>query len=215
MEMKQMTERLKEIGIVPVVVINEADKAEKLAEALTEGGLPCAEVTFRTECAAEAIRIMKKAYPDMLVGAGTILSTEQAEEAIRAGASFIVSPGLNPAVVRYALDRGIPFIPGVCTPSEVEMGMSFGLTTLKFFPAEAYGGIRTLKALHSPYRQISFMPTGGISVVNARDYLRTENVAFIGGSWMVKEDWISMGKFDHIREKCMEAKEIVEEVRNG
>ena len=129
--------------------------------------------------------------------------------------SFHPDPESGSRSVSARSDRGIRFIPGVCTPSEVEMGMSLGLTTLKFFPAEAYGGIRTLKALHSPYRQISFMPTGGISVVNARDYLRTENVAFIGGSWMVKEDWISMGKFDHIREKCIEAKEIVEEVRNG
>ena len=159
--MNEVLEKIQKIGIVPVVVLDDAKDAAPLAKALCEGGLPCAEVTFRTAAAEESIRIMAKEFPDMLVGAGTVLTTEQVDRAVNAGAKFIVSPGLNPTVVKYCVDKGIPVTPGTSNPSDVEMAISLGLDVVKFFPAEQAGGINMIKAMAAPYTQMKFMPTGG------------------------------------------------------
>lgn len=211
--MEIMIRRLEQIGIIPVVTLDDANNAYPLAEALIRGGLPCAEVTFRTGAAAESIRIMSEAFPDMLVGAGTVLTTKQAEEAIGAGAKFIVSPGLNPAVTEYVLGRGIPMIPGVCTPTEIEAALTYHLRVVKFFPAEAVGGLKMIKALSAPYTGLHFIPTGGINAANVRDYLRYERIAACGGSWMVKGDLIRAGRFDEIERLAREAANIVKEER--
>ena len=169
--MEKMIEQIRAAGVVPVVKIDDAKDAVALAEALREGGLNCAEVTFRTDAAEEAIRLMAEKYPDMLVAAGTVLTPTQADKAMAAGAKFIVSPGLNPIVVKHCIEKGYPVIPGVCTPTEVEAGMSLGLKYLKFFPAEAAGGVKMIKAMAAPYTNIKFMPTGGISTANLKEYL--------------------------------------------
>ena len=206
-------EDIKKIGIVPVVVIDDADQAVGLAEALIRGGLPCAEVTFRTAAAEEAIRRITEAFPEMLVGAGTVLTTEQAERAINAGARFIVAPGLNPVTVKYCQEKGVPMIPGVITPSEIEQGLSLGLEVLKFFPAEAMGGLKTISAVCAAYQSVRFMPTGGINEKNVRDYLASKYILACGGSWMVKKDLIAAGEFGKIEEMARTAAEIVKEVR--
>lgn len=212
--MDAMTKRLKDIGIVPVVVLDKAEDAAPLAKALCEGGLPCAEVTFRTSAAKEAIRRMSEAYPDMLVGAGTVLSVEQVDEAMEAGAKFIVSPGLNPKVVAYCIEKQIPVVPGCMTPGEMEQAMDMGLTFVKFFPAQQAGGLSFLKAVAAPYTNLSFMPTGGISASNVREYLSFDRIVACGGSWMVKKELVQQGKFDEIRELVKEAAEIVKEIRH-
>ncbi len=206
-------EEFRKIGIVPVVVIDDAEQAVGLAEALIKGGLPCAEVTFRTAAAEEAIRRITEAFPEMLVGAGTVLTTEQADRAIKAGARFIVAPGLNPVTVQYCQERNVPVIPGVVTPSEIEQGMGFGLEVLKFFPAEAMGGLKTINAISAPYQTIQFMPTGGINESNVRDYLANKHIIACGGSWMVKKDLIAAGEFGKIEEMAKAAAAIVKEVR--
>ena len=166
-----MLKQISDIGIVPVIKITDVNKAVPLAKALIDGGLPIAEITFRTDAAEESIRIMHKDYPDMIIGAGTVLTAEQADRAINAGATFIVSPGLNPEVVKHCTAKGYPIVPGCATPSEIEMAMSLGLDTVKFFPAEAAGGIAMIKAMSAPYGKIKFMPTGGIGKDNLNDYL--------------------------------------------
>lgn len=211
--MNQILDQLKKIGIVPVVVLDDAKDAAPLAKALCEGGLPCAEVTFRTAAAEEAIRIMATNYPDMLVGAGTVLTTEQVDRAIAAGAKFIVSPGLNPKVVKYCLDKGICITPGTQTPSEMEQACELGLDVVKFFPAEPAGGLEMIKAVAAPYTNLTFMPTGGINSENVKDYLRYNRILACGGSWMVKKDMIQAGEFDKITEIVKEAADIVKEIR--
>lgn len=211
--MNEAVKQLSEIGIVPVVVIDDAKDAVPLAKALVDGGLPCAEVTFRTPAAADAIRAMHEAYPDMVVGAGTVLTKDQAMDAKQAGAKFLVSPGLNPDVVRYAQQIGMPMVPGTCTPSDVERALSLGLTEIKFFPAEASGGLNFIKALAGPYVNVRFMPTGGINLQNAREYLAYDKIWAVGGSWMVKKDLIKAGKFDEIEKMVREAADLVKEVR--
>ena len=188
-------QRLRAIKIVPVIAINDVAHALPLAKVLVENGLPCAEVTFRTAAAAESIRIMRKAYPDLLIGAGTVLTTAQVDEAIAAGADFIVSPGLNPTTVKYCQQRNIAIIPGVNNPSLVEQAMEMGLRTLKFFPAEPSGGIAMLKALSAVY-PVSFMPTGGINPNNAQEYLALKSVVACGGTWMVPTDLMDKGDWD-------------------
>ncbi len=195
--MKTIEQRLKEIKIVPVIAINNAKQALPLAKVLMENGLPCAEVTFRTEAAVESIRLMRKAYPDMLIGAGTVLTTAQVDQAIDAGVDFIVSPGFNPTTVRYCQQRNMPIIPGVNSPSLVEQAMEMELKTLKFFPAEASGGISMLKALAAVY-PVSFMPTGGISPSNANDYLAIKSVVACGGTWIVPTDLMDKGDWNSI-----------------
>ncbi|EGR2496885.1 4-hydroxy-2-oxoglutarate aldolase/2-deydro-3-deoxyphosphogluconate aldolase [Vibrio cholerae] len=192
-------QRLRAIKIVPVIAINDVAHALPLAKVLVENGLPCAEVTFRTAAAAESIRIMREAYPDLLIGAGTVLTTAQVDEAIAAGADFIVSPGLNPTTVKYCQQRNIAIIPGVNNPSLVEQAMEMGLRTLKFFPAEPSGGIAMLKALSAVY-PVSFMPTGGINPNNAQEYLALKSVVACGGTWMVPTELMDNGDWDTLAE---------------
>ncbi len=211
--MNEVLEQFAKYGVVPVVVLDDAKDALPLADALLEGGLPLAEVTFRTDAAEESIRQMTKQHPEMLIGAGTVLSAEQANRAVSAGAKFIVSPGTNPEVVEFCLDNNIPVTPGVCTPSEVEAGLGFGLDVLKFFPAEQAGGVAFIKALSAPYRNVKFMPTGGISSSNLKDYLACPAVLACGGSWMVKGQLIKDGNFTEITRLCKEARSLVKEIR--
>ncbi|MBR4768535.1 MAG: bifunctional 4-hydroxy-2-oxoglutarate aldolase/2-dehydro-3-deoxy-phosphogluconate aldolase [Lachnospiraceae bacterium] len=211
--MNPIKERLFQCGIVPVVVIEDAKDAGRLGEALLKGGLPVAEVTFRTEAAAESIRILSESFPELLVGAGTVLSAEQADRAIQAGAQFIVSPGLNPNVTGYVLEQGIPMVPGIMTPSEIEAAMEFGLDVVKFFPAEPAGGLRMIEAMAAPYGSIRFMPTGDINETNVKDYLSSKKVLACGGSWMVKSALIREGRFDEIEAKVRAAAGIVSSVR--
>ncbi len=202
---EELFTKFHDIGIVPVVKIDDAAKAEGLAKAMIDGGLPCAEVTFRTDAAEEAIRRITKAFPEMLVGAGTVISPELAEKAVNAGAKFIVSPGFNPDTVRWCIERGIPVTPGVQTPSEIEKALSMGLKVLKFFPAESSGGVKMLKDLSGPFPQVKFMTTGGINQDNLADYAKAPNVLAIGGSWMVKADLIEAENWAEITRLCKEA----------
>lgn len=200
-------------GVVPVVVLNRAEDAKPLAQALVKGGLKCAEVTFRTEAAEESIRIMSESFPEMLVGAGTVLTTEQVDRAVAAGAKFIVSPGFDPEVVDYCIAKSIPVVPGCITPSEVAQGVKRGLEVLKFFPAEQAGGLAMIKAMSAPYTSVKFMPTGGISAKNLEEYLSFKKIVACGGSWMVKADLVDNGQYDKIEELTREAVELVKKIR--
>lgn len=211
--MDKLYEQLKQIGIVPVIALDDAKDAAPLAKALCEGGLACAEVTFRTAAAEESIKIMTKEFPDMLVGAGTVLTTEQVDRAVQAGAKFIVSPGLNEKVVTYCVSKNIPIVPGVVTPSEIERALELGLKVVKFFPAEPSGGLAMIKALSAPYGQLMFMPTGGINEKNVTDYLKFNKILACGGSWMVKKELVNDGKFDEILEMTKQVSAIVKEIR--
>ena len=195
--MTTLEQRLREIKIVPVIAINDVAHALPLAKVLVENGLPCAEVTFRTEAAAESIRIMREAYPELLIGAGTVLTTEQVDIAIEAGVDFIVSPGFNPTTVKYCQQRNVTIVPGVNNPSLVEQAMEMGLRTLKFFPAEPSGGVGMLKALTAVY-PVKFMPTGGVSLGNVDEYLSIPSVLACGGTWMVPTKLIDEGKWDEL-----------------
>jgi 2-dehydro-3-deoxyphosphogluconate aldolase/(4S)-4-hydroxy-2-oxoglutarate aldolase len=195
--MPDIVQRIAELKLIPMVVIDHADHAEPFGDALVRGGLPIAEVTFRTSAAESVIRALAK-RGDLIVGAGTVLSTEQAHRAIDAGAQFIVAPGTNPQVVEYVLQGGVPMLPGVVTPSEIELAISLGLDTLKFFPAEPMGGVATLKALAGPYPSVLFVPTGGITPEMVPSYLELPSVIACGGSWMAPRDMIAAGRFDAI-----------------
>ncbi len=197
-------EKIHKTGIIPVVVIDKSEMAQPLADALVEGGLPCAEITLRTKEGIAAIGLLAR-RSDILVGAGTVLSVEQAEEACAAGASFIVSPGFSAKVVQWCLDRGVAVFPGIATPSELQWAYETGLTTVKYFPAESLGGIESLKALASVYRMMNFMPTGGISTGNVEAYLCHPQVVACGGSWMVRPDWIDGRRFDLVVEETRKA----------
>ncbi len=211
--MNEILEKIGELGIVPVVVLDDAKDAEPLAEALIAGGLPCAEVTFRTAAAEESIRIMSEKFPEMLIGAGTVLTTEQVDRAVAAGAKFIVSPGLNPKIVAYCVDNGIPITPGTSNASDIEAALEFGLDVVKFFPAEPAGGLKMIKALAAPYVGVKFMPTGGINAENVKAYLAYDRILACGGSWMVKGELVKNGEFQKIREMTAEAVNIVKESR--
>lgn len=211
--MDNISEQIAALGVVPVVVLNDAKDAKALAKALTDGGLPAAEVTFRTDAAQESIEIITKEYPEMLVGAGTVLTTEQVDRALKAGAKFIVSPCFDEEVVDYCISKSIPVFPGCVTPSEVNKAIKKGLKTIKFFPASQYGGVGTIKALGSVFGGVKFMPTGGINAKNLKEYLQCDKIACCGGSWMVKGDLISGGEFEKITELTKEAVAIVKEVR--
>lgn len=206
--MTSINDKLKSIRVVPVIAINDADKAVKLAQVLSENGLPCAEVTFRTEAAPQAIRNMREAYPDMLIGAGTVLTTAQVDLAIETGCDFVVSPGFNPTTVRYCQQRDIAIIPGINSPSLVEQAMEMGLDTLKFFPAEPSGGVNMLKALSAVY-PVKFMPTGGVSPKNVNDYLALPSVLACGGTWMVPNDLIDNEKWDELAQLVKEVAGII------
>lgn len=197
--MTTIEQRLREIKIVPVIAINDVAQAVPLAKVLVDNGLPCAEVTFRTDAAAKSIRQMRQAYPELLIGAGTVLTPAQVDQAIDAGADFIVSPGLNPTTVKYCQQRGIAIIPGVNNPSLVEQAMELGLRTLKFFPAEPSGGVSMLKALTAVY-PVNFMPTGGVNPNNLANYLALSSVVACGGTWMVPTDLMDKGDWAGIAE---------------
>ena len=211
--MNPVLEKIQKTGIIPVVVLNDVKDAEPLAKALIEGGLPCAEVTFRTDAAEESIRIMKEKFPEMLLGAGTVLTTDQVDRAVAAGAEFIVSPGLNPRIVKYCVEKNIPITPGCANASDIEQAIENGLEVVKFFPAEPAGGLKMIKALAAPYVGVKFMPTGGISASNVRDYLAYDRIIACGGSWMVSGDLVKAGEFDKIKELTADAAAIVKEMR--
>ena len=211
--MLDLENTLRETGIVPVIKISDAGRAADLAKALCSGGMPAAEVTFRTAAAAESIYRMREAYPGMLVGAGTVLTKQSLDEALAAGAQFIVAPGLNPSIVEAALAKDVPVVPGCMTPTEIELAMSLGLTFVKFFPAEAAGGVKFLKAVSAPYAGIRFMPTGGISMKNAADYLALPYVVCCGASFIASDEQIGGGRFDEITEAARQAKVLADSIR--
>ena len=203
--MNKVLEEISKIGIVPVIALDHVEDAAPLAKALCDGGLPCAEITFRTDAAEESIRIMSEQFPEMLVGAGTVLTTEQVDRAVNAGAKFIVSPGLNPKVVKYCVDKGIPVTPGCANPSDVEVAIELGLEVVKFFPAEAAGGLNMIKSMAAPYTKMKFMPTGGINAKNLTSYLDFNKIIACGGSWMVSKDMVNAKDWDGITALTKEA----------
>ncbi|MFZ4986270.1 MAG: bifunctional 4-hydroxy-2-oxoglutarate aldolase/2-dehydro-3-deoxy-phosphogluconate aldolase [Blastocatellia bacterium] len=207
--------RIEKMGIVPVVSIPEAGMALPLAESLVGGGLACAEITFRTAAAPEALALIARAHPDLLLGAGTVLTTEQADLAIDSGAKFIVAPGTNPRVVEHCLSRGVTIFPGACTPTEIEAALALGVDVIKFFPAEPMGGTGLLKAICAPYHRVRFIPTGGIDTKNLASYLTIPAVVACGGSWMVKPDLMKSGDFGSIRSLTSEAVALVGQIRRG
>ena len=211
--MNGILQQMGRIGVIPVARIDHAESATPLAEALKAGGLPCVEITFRTDQAEESIRRIAKHSSDILVGAGTVLTTEQADRAVSAGAGFIVTPGLNPDVVSYCIKKNIPIAPGCVTPSEMERAMGFGLDVVKFFPAEQCGGLPYLKAVSAPYRSLRFIPTGGISAANLREYLAFESILACGGSWMVTPELINEARYDKITALCREAVRLCAKAR--
>lgn len=198
--MTELEKKVYDLGVLPVIKISNPDDAIPLAKALIDGGLPAAEITFRTSCAAEAIKGITEAYPEMLVGAGTVLNAEQVDAAVAAGASFIVSPGFNPKTVAYCRSKNVPIIPGCSSPSDIEQAIELGLETVKFFPAEAAGGLKMLKAMAAPYGAMRFMPTGGIDASNLLSYLSFDKILCCGGSFMVKDELIKAGDFATITE---------------
>ncbi|MDE5721468.1 MAG: bifunctional 4-hydroxy-2-oxoglutarate aldolase/2-dehydro-3-deoxy-phosphogluconate aldolase [Clostridia bacterium] len=200
-----LVDELENVGIVPVIKLDKVENAEKLAKALRDGGINCAEVTFRAKGADEVIKRMTKAYPDMLVGAGTVLSCEQADAAVKAGAKFCVAPGLNPKVVKHCLDKGVPFAPGLSSASEIEQAMELGLDFAKFFPAEQAGGLAYIKAISAPYSQMRFMPTGGVTADNLNNYLAYKKVVCCGGSWIVPAKLLDAEDWEGITKLCREA----------
>lgn len=206
--MTTLNEQLANLKVIPVIAINRAEDATPLGKALVENGMPCAEITLRTECAIEAIRIMRKEFPDMLIGSGTVLTNEQVDASIEAGVDFIVSPGFNPRTVQYCIDKGVAIVPGVNNPSLVEQAMEMGLRTLKFFPAEPSGGTGMLKALTAVY-PVKFMPTGGVSLKNVDEYLSIPSVLACGGTWMVPTNLIDEGKWDELGKLVRDAVELV------
>ncbi len=208
-----MIETIKSCGIVPVIKLSDIEKSEKLADALQKGGINCAEITFRAAGANKVIERMLKKYPDMIVGAGTVLTLEEAELAVAAGAKFIVSPGLNEEVVEYALNHNVLPVPGCITPTEIQKALRMGLNLIKFFPAEQFGGIKTIKALAAPFSQVTFMPTGGVSLNNLKEYISEKAVAACGGTFMVKEDMITGEEWEKITEMSKKAVDIINESR--
>lgn len=212
MDYNELIGHLETRRIVPVVKLDRVEDAVPLGQALMEGGLPVAEVTFRTEAAEESIRRMSHEFPEMMVGAGTVINTDQAERAVRAGARFLVSPGISDELAQWAAGHQIPLLPGVCTPSEIMKAVSYGMTILKFFPAAQYGGLPTIKALAGPFPQVRFMPTGGVSAANISEYLKDPRVIACGGSWMVKDALIREGNFEEITRLTAEAVSLVKGV---
>lgn len=208
-----LVEQIEQLGLVPVVVMEDPERAVPLAEALIQGGLPCAEITFRTAAAARVLERLSRDVPQLLLGAGTVLSPAQVQEAQKAGARFVVSPGFDPEVVEFCGKKKIPIFPGVCTPTEVQAALRQGLSVLKFFPAEALGGVAFLRALAAPFRQVRFIPTGGIDSQNLGAYLGVPAVLACGGSWMVTSRLIEQGNFQEIRRRVAEAVALVQEIR--
>ena len=211
--MNEILKKITEIGIVPVISISDVEKAVPLAEALMAGGIPCAEITFRTAEGEECIRRIAKQIPEVLLGAGTILTKEQADRAKDAGAKFVVSPGFNPKVVKYCVKKGILMLPGCSTPTDMEAAMGFGLDTVKFYPAELGGGLPYIKACAAPYTGLKFMPSGGINADNLGKYMAFNKVVACGGSWMVSKELLDAGNFAEITRLSKEAVQIVKDAR--
>ena len=203
--MREVLDRISKIGIVPVVVLEDAAKAVSVAKSLAAGGIDCAEVTFRTAAAEESIRRIEAECPEILLGAGTVLTTEQVDKAVAAGAKFIVTPGYNPKVVNYCVEKGIPIVPGCMDTNAIEMALEAGLDTVKFFPAEAAGGLPMMKALAGPYVNLKFIPTGGVSKDNLNEYLSFKKIIACGGSWMVKGDLVKQDRYDEIERLSRDA----------
>lgn len=213
--MEEALIRIRRIGVVPVIKIADAGLVSRLGEALLDGGLPCAEITFRTEAAEAAISVLSSEHPEMLVGAGTVLTIDQARSAVEAGAQFIVSPGFDHKLVNWCQERQVVIMPGVATPTEVTMALDKGLRVLKFFPAEVLGGVEALEALAGPFAGVSFVPTGGVNASNLSDYLSLDVVHACGGSWVASSSLISEGGFDEIVRRAKDAVEIVGWHRGG
>lgn len=214
--MSELNERISKIGVVPVIKLNNPERdAAKLAKALCKGGVPVAEVTFRAEGADKAIRLMKEACPEILAGAGTVMTTEQVDKAIEAGAEFIVTPGFDPEIVAYCCEKNIPIFPGCTTPTDYHAAYKFGLQVVKFFPAEQSGGLAKIKAMSAPFPMFKVMPTGGISLKNLKEYISCPVICACGGSYMVTADLIDNQKWDEITDLCKQSIEIVKEARNN
>lgn len=209
MSQNELLAQVAEKKIVPVVKLDRVEDAKPLCEALCAGGLPVAEITFRTDAAEESIRIAVKEFPEMLVGAGTVVNVEQAKRALDAGAKFLVSPGFSTKVTEFAIDNNVLVFPGTCTPTEVMLAMEYGLKVVKFFPAKQYGGLDTIKALAAPFPSMKFMPTGGVNASNIQDFLAFDKIIACGGSWMVKDSFVKEGNFDEIRKLTAEAVSLV------
>jgi 2-dehydro-3-deoxyphosphogluconate aldolase/(4S)-4-hydroxy-2-oxoglutarate aldolase len=215
MSQESVLDRLAQIGLVPVITIEQVERAVPLADALLAGGLPVAEITFRTAAAAEVIRVLTRERPQLLVGAGTVLTSANLEAAKASGAAFGVAPGVNAQIVNQARQMGMPFIPGIATPSEIEMGMSLGCKLLKFFPAEVLGGAAMIDALAAPYKHtgIRFMPSGGVTTGNLETYLKLESVSAVGGTWLARPEDLAAGNWSDIQARCKAAMEIVARAR--
>jgi 2-dehydro-3-deoxyphosphogluconate aldolase/(4S)-4-hydroxy-2-oxoglutarate aldolase len=211
---KAVVSRMRALRVVPVIIINDPKHALPLAEALAAGGLPCAEITFRTAGAADALTVIAKHRPDFLVGAGTILTPEQADQALGCGAEFAVAPGMNPHVVEHCMKIGLPMFPGVSTPTEIEAALELGVRTVKFFPAEPLGGIRYLKAIAAPYGELDFNPKRGITRDSLGDYLSFRRVVACGGSWMAPPEWITGGTFDLVRDETQRVVHLIEDIHD-
>jgi 2-dehydro-3-deoxyphosphogluconate aldolase/(4S)-4-hydroxy-2-oxoglutarate aldolase len=211
--MNEILQRFSRIGVIPVVSLEDPSLAVPLCNALVAGGIGCVEFTFRTEAAEEAISNARRGANEIIIGAGTVLTTGQAERALNAGADFIVSPGFNPRVVDYALEQGAVIIPGVATPTERERAIERGVHTVKFFPAEVLGGVKYLRAVAAPYPMLRFVPTGGIDASNLKEYLEFERVAAVGGSWLAPSALINAGRFDEITEICRKTSEFIGRMR--
>jgi 2-dehydro-3-deoxyphosphogluconate aldolase/(4S)-4-hydroxy-2-oxoglutarate aldolase len=215
MSQKTILNRVAALGVVPVIAIEKVETALLLADALLEGGLPIVEITFRTAAAAEVIRRITQERPQLVVGAGTVLTSANLEAAKASGAAFAVAPGLNPQIVKQAQQMDLPFVPGVATPSDIELGLALGCNLLKFFPAEALGGVPMIEALSAPYKHtgVRFMPAGGVNTGNLEAYLKLDTVAAVGGTWIAKKDDLTVGKWDDIRQRCQATLEIVARAR--
>ena len=209
----KIIKRLSASGVVPVVVIDDAKDAVPTAKALLAGGVDVMEITFRTAAAADSIKAVSESCPDMLVGAGTVVTLDQCRQALECGAKFIVSPGFDPEVVSWCVERNVPITPGCVTPTEIMAAMKLGLTVVKFFPAGVYGGLRAMKALTAPFGGIKFIPTGGVDAKNLKEYLEAPFVHAVGGSWLCPKKEIAAGNFAAVTALCREASEIVKEVR--
>lgn len=211
--MHETLTRLEQLAVVPAVILDDADHAEPLAEALIEGGLPCAEITLRTPASLEVLSRMSPFSDQLLLGAGTVLNTLQADQAIDAGAQFIVSPGMDETLIRHCQNRDILIIPGACTPTEVMLAVNLGLHCVKFFPSHAFGGLSVMRALHGPFPNMRFMPTGGITMETLADHLAFKPVLAVGGTWMIKPEWLENSRYDLISEVCITTMEIVKHAR--
>lgn len=203
--MNNVIEKVAELKLIPVIKLNTPEEAAPMAKALVSGGLPIAEVTFRTDAAEEAIKIMHRDYPEILLGAGTVTTLDQAKKAMAAGACFLVGPGLSEPVAKYAQDNGIAYFPGVCTPTEIIKAQEYGIDVVKFFPAKAYGGLATIKAISAAFPGLKFIPTGGVNTENVCEYLASDKILACGGTWMVDNKLVSEGKWDEIEKLIKEA----------